>query len=87
MKLDPLFIYANYIEACVWAVLAIVAFMKRTSTSGTILAIALLLFGISDIVETHTGAWYRPWWMLTWKILCVLAILSIGMQMLRKRAS
>ena len=28
-------------------------------------------FGISDFVEIHTGAWYRPWWLLAWKATCV----------------
>ena len=37
----------------------------------TVLAIILILFGISDFVEMVTGAWWQPWWLLAWKALCI----------------
>jgi hypothetical protein len=35
--------------------------------------VLLVLFGISDFVEIHTGAWWRPWWLLAWKAGCIVA--------------
>jgi hypothetical protein len=37
-------------------------------------AVTLVLFGISDVVEVETGAWYRPWWLLVWKGVCVMVL-------------
>ena len=34
-------------------------------------AATFILFGLSDFVEMHTGAWWRPWWLLAWKATCV----------------
>lgn len=36
------------------------------------LSIVLIFFGISDFVEMTTGAWWRPHWLLAWKVLCVI---------------
>jgi hypothetical protein len=33
--------------------------------------VILILFGGSDFYEAHTGAWWKPWWLLLWKIGCV----------------
>jgi hypothetical protein len=35
--------------------------------------VLLVLFGISDFVEIHTGAWWCPWWLLAWKAGCIVA--------------
>jgi len=83
MKLDPTFVLANYVESCVWLGIGVVAFLKRTSKWSIGLAGAFVAFGASDIVETRTGAWYTPWWMLTWKILSVLLIVICGYAVLR----
>ena len=42
-----------------------------------IVGLALVAFGVSDLVETRTGAWWRPWWLLAWKAAC-LAVVLIG---------
>ena len=44
---------------------------RSTKAYGILLAIILILFGISDFVEMATGAWWQPWWLLAWKGLCV----------------
>ena len=31
-------------------------------------------FGISDLVEMHSGAWWEPWWLATWKGACVVVM-------------
>lgn len=40
------------------------------------LAIALVVFGFSDVVEARTGAWWRPWWLFVWKAVCVIALVA-----------
>lgn len=85
MPIDPLFIHANYVEACFWIVLGIVTWIKQPRRAGALLAVALLAFGISDLVETRTGAWYRPWWLLAWKTAFVAAILASGIILWKKK--
>jgi hypothetical protein len=36
-------------------------------------------FGLSDLVEVTTGAWWRPWWLLAWKAACLLGLIAIGL--------
>ncbi len=33
---------------------------------------AFALFGVSDVIESHTGAWWTPWWLLVLKTACVI---------------
>src|SRR4051812_45390883 len=37
-------------------------------------AVDLVLFGLSDVVEAQTGAWYRPVGLLVWKGGCLVAL-------------
>jgi hypothetical protein len=37
-------------------------------------SVLFLLFGLSDLVEAQTGAWWRPWWLLMWKGLCIVGL-------------
>jgi hypothetical protein len=76
----------NYAEAALWAAIgaafAIQSFRRGGATRLTCLvaAIVLLAFGASDVVETRTGAWWHPWWLLAWKAACVLALLALVIQ-------
>jgi len=54
-------------------------------TSSLIAAITFILFGLSDIVEIQTGAWWRPWWLLVWKGCCVVTLLVLLIQYHRRR--
>ncbi len=80
----------NYAEAVLWGLFAI-GFAWRAvqarSVRGRCLiaAAAFLLFGLSDIVETQTGAWWRPWWLLVWKALCLLVFMVLVIDHLRRR--
>jgi hypothetical protein len=78
--MGPLFVLSNRLEAALWIGVAIgfsVAAMRRSQfrLDCIIGAIAFALFGVSDLVEATTGAWWRPWWLLAWKAACVLAFL------------
>lgn len=76
----------NYIEAGLWAVIAvlILAFARkqrgRVWRRGAVGALVLLLFGLSDVVEAQTGAWWRPWWLAVWKGCCLLLMITLLLQ-------
>lgn len=82
MKFDPAFVYGNYIEACLWASVGVIALVKRNSVWSVGLGCTLIIFGVSDVVETRTGAWYEPWWLLMWKAVCIVLILWFGLSVL-----
>lgn len=75
---DPIFIYANYAEAVLWGVFGLAAMFLGKSQTRYLLGLAFIAFGLSDVVETRTGAWYDPWWLLAWKAACVLALVILG---------
>lgn len=73
MASDGFYVWANIAECGLWSALAgaaLIGYRRR----GLGLCLALLAFGVSDLVETRTGAWYRPWWLLAWKASCVVLI-------------
>ena len=43
---------------------------------GLLSAVTLVLFGLSDVVELQTGAWWRPWWLAVWKGLCITVLMA-----------
>ncbi|MEI6535562.1 MAG: hypothetical protein WCN98_09505 [Verrucomicrobiaceae bacterium] len=78
MQLEIIF---NQCEAALWflvaAAFAITALVKwRRSASVPAYhrhsIIAFALFGVSDVIESQTGAWWTPWWLFVLKSLCVL---------------
>jgi len=83
---------ANYLEAGLWAVTAIGFAIAATRRSGRarrlscIAAVTFAAFGGSDVLEVQTGAWWRPWWLLAWKTLCVLVLLGLYIVHRRHRA-
>ena len=77
---DPMFVNVNRAEACLWIVIGIgflVGAWLRPMYRRRCAALApvFIAFGLSDLVEVTTGAWWRPRWLLVWKGVCVLAFL------------
>lgn len=70
----------NIGEAIFWMVIAVVvAWQARTAAPavrliGYVLAVAFVAFAGTDIVESRTGAWYRPWWLLVYNAACLAVI-------------
>ena len=67
----------NAFEAVLWFLIATVLFVVgfRSDTNRNrywLIAAVLIAFGFSDLVEIRTGAWWQPWWLLTWKGICVV---------------
>ena len=73
----------NLIEAGVWFVLALVLLVwavrveKCYRPTLLTLAVTIAVFGVSDLVEARTGAWWKPWWLFVWKAACVV-IMFLG---------
>ncbi|MBI3416423.1 MAG: hypothetical protein HY043_14100 [Verrucomicrobia bacterium] len=80
MNLDSIDIEVvfNNFEAGFWFVIALVLACRawrsepRVKRVGMFAAFAFGVFGVSDLIEAHTGAWWRPWWLFVMKATCVL---------------
>lgn len=74
------FRYMNFAEAGVWVVVGVLAWKaardRAHPRAAVVLLMTLLTFGASDVVETTTGAWWRPWWLFVWKAACVAVIVA-----------
>lgn len=79
--IDWLLANGNLLEALLWIGIAagFLVGMAGPAHRGTkaLAAIAFLAFGLSDLVEMRTGAWWEPWWLLLWKVSCVLALVGL----------
>ena len=79
----------NAIEAGWWTLVALAVCLSRmpvkTRWARWALATVLLLFGLSDVVEIWTGAWWRPWWLGVWKGACVVGIGVLVVTIMRDR--
>lgn len=70
----------NFLEAGLWISIAaaLLVYSIRSESKQRKMAYvaiaALFMFGISDIIEVYTGAWWKPPWLLLLKALCVLAL-------------
>jgi hypothetical protein len=69
----------NAVESGLWFVMAVgllIAGVRRPKIRNmcSLAAVTLILFGLSDVVEIQTGAWWRPWWLLVWKGACLLVL-------------
>lgn len=79
---DDFFVLANYAEAALWFAIgagfgAIACFRPVRRRVSCIAAAAFIAFGLTDVVEASTGAWWRPWWLLAWKAACVIVLLGL----------
>lgn len=86
-----LFITANYIEAAFWIIIGLAFLLAATRPTPRQnlcfpASVAFITFGLSDIVETRTGAWWRPWWLLIWKAACIAALLALAWFYWRQRS-
>jgi hypothetical protein len=80
--MDALAIF-NSLEAVFWMTVGVFVWRKsRFSPShrrlGWIAANWFVLFGISDVFEVYTGAWWRPLPLLIFKGICVIVLITCG---------
>src|SRR5438309_168451 len=89
--IDPTFVLSNHIEAGLWAAIGIGMLLMSVKHRGVvrkgcvIAGITFVIFGGSDLVEATTGAWWRPWWLLAWKALCLLVFLILLVRYARRK--
>lgn len=78
--MDNFHAIANYVEAGVWIVVAALLAANAVGSAGRVLrnlallSVAFAVFGISDIIEARSGAWWRPLALLIMKSTCLLVI-------------
>ncbi|MGB3514061.1 MAG: hypothetical protein WBA93_33620 [Microcoleaceae cyanobacterium] len=81
--LETIYTTGNYIEAVIWFIFAGAFAVSAVKNSNLvrlhriIATFTFLLFGLSDIVEVKTRAWWHPWWLFMWKTLCVLSMFGL----------
>jgi len=82
----------NAVEAVFWIVLGVLTALfaggRLPGFTGILriwLVCTLIAFGISDLCELRTGAWWRPWWLLVWKGACLLSFAAIAFQVQKNR--
>lgn len=74
----------NYIESGLWFSMAAIVFgvaikQGRPSAYFGVLVVAFfsfIVYAVSDIIEAHTGAWWRPFWLLGLKSACVVTLVG-----------
>ena len=70
----------NLVEAGIWFLCALALAWKLRGAGplrgiyGTLCA-GFLVFSVSDLIESRTGAWWRPWWLLVMKAACAAVFL------------
>ncbi|QOV91632.1 hypothetical protein [Humisphaera borealis] len=74
----------NYAEVAIWPVIGLVLLIASFWRAGAIrrdfrlAAVVLFAFGPTDLVEAAYGdKWWEPWWLLVWKVACVVALAAI----------
>ena len=82
VAIDLWFQIANRAETFVWVGIAVgiawLTWRRRVPRlPGVLGTVVLVVFGASDLVEADTGAWWTPWWLLTWKVGCVAALIGL----------
>ena len=88
-----MFEIANYIEAGLWISIGSIFAgfaVRRSNRRRTLSVIAsptFLVFGLSDIMEVRTGAWWKPWPLLALKAACICVMLVLLRAYTRERNS
>ena len=81
----------NYCEAGLWFIIAATLWARAgrlpgpSRKLGRISGVAFFFFGISDLVEAQTGAWWTPWWLFVLKAACVLVFSACGWKYWRRK--
>ncbi len=94
---DQIFTIFNTVEAVLWFFMALYIFYQllkegRKGKYFKILAVAgttFIAFGLSDLIELQTGAWWRPLGLLVLKAgcLCVFFLCYLAYRRIKKEAS
>lgn len=85
--MDALAVF-NSVEAIFWITVGFIVWRRSLGSVhqrlGRIAAAWFGLFGLSDIWEVFSGAWWRPWPLFALKAICVVTLVICGL-MYRQR--
>ena len=82
------FVISNYIECGLWCAIGvgfIIAWFRYRLLDAAIAAVTFLLFGLSDYIEAHTGAWWQPIPLLLLKGGCIVVFLVLLVRYWKKK--
>lgn len=71
----------NLLEAAWWSAMAVLCGVKsrgRWKAVGQVATIFFLLFAVSDVIESRTGAWWNPPWLAILKGFCIVGLIGCG---------
>lgn len=80
----------NLGEAGLWfAISTVIAWKLRnsphTAKFNWLLPPTFIVFGISDFIESRTGAFWDLWWLLVMKSVCVVVVVIVDIRYRRER--
>ena len=84
--MHDLTVSGNLLEAGLWAGIALTLLAWASRESGrlrrlwAVLGVAFLVFAVSDVIESQTGAWWRPLWLLALKAVYIAVFLYGAME-------
>lgn len=90
MPIEAIF---NYCEAGLWFVLSVIIVVAARRQAAAVRRnawvafAAFVAFGISDLIEVLTGAWWTPWWLFVLKTVCVLVLAMCLVRHLKLKAN
>lgn len=85
----------NLAEAALWFLIAVILlarFLIRSPgpvrpRSAWWLPPTFVVFGISDLIEARTGAWWDPWWLAALKGGCIAVFVAVWLRHRRAQAA
>lgn len=81
----------NALEAGLWTVFALLVAALGHRVRGmtprlrAAFVLSFLAFGLSDVIETRTGAWWKPPGLLVFKGLCLVSLAVCSADLWRNR--
>ncbi len=79
----------NGCEAALWLVFAVAVTVRYCRSDigprrwSQLTAVFFVLFGISDVIEIQTGAWWRPPGLLVLKVICLVGLTGCFLKLRR----
>ncbi len=76
--MDDVTVWGNRLEAGLWWVVAVALAIgacrvpRRERFLWGLQAFVFAVYGLSDLIESYTGAWWQPWWLLVMKGACIV---------------
>ncbi|MBN1765482.1 MAG: hypothetical protein JW860_09520 [Sedimentisphaerales bacterium] len=74
--------YFNLGESILWFIFGLVGWIVAIRfleyrLLAAVTGVLFIFFGLSDLMEIKTGAWFHPWWLLLWKATCITGFLGM----------